>query len=91
VPGVRAMWRGVDSIAASPFQFSCRSGGYSLSGIRAHVSSSNASVIKMLASIGRLQSFFLSKQCRNQLAPFDVLVEALVGLPTLFYKEAKCA
>jgi hypothetical protein len=38
-----------------------------------------------------MQSFFLSKQCRNQLAPFDVLIEPPGGLPTLSYKEAKCA
>jgi hypothetical protein len=30
-----------------------------------------------------MKSFFLSKYCRNQLAPFDVLVEPPDGLPTL--------
>ena len=27
--------------------------------------------------------FFLSKHCRNELAPFDVLIEPPDGLPTL--------
>ena len=30
-----------------------------------------------------MKSFVLSKSCRNQLAPFDVLVEPVDGLPTL--------
>ena len=38
-----------------------------------------------------MQSFFLSKQCRKQLAPFDVLVEPLTGSQPYPYKEAICA
>ena len=36
------------------------------------------------------KSFFLSKDCRNQLAPFDVLVEPLTGSHPYLYKEAIC-
>jgi hypothetical protein len=32
---------------------------------------------------GMMKRFVLSKSCRNQLAPFDVLVEPVDGLPTL--------